>query len=443
MAAAAVVVAAASCNKQPQTPVNPSEQAAYEEFNREYTTICEEYTQVCNVTINNPAYQGEDFAAARETATVALSGVQQNLDNLSHWAEESYQKGTLANDLDEILNEISKKGGIQEQLTQILNRFSYDIADVDAMAAFMLEYEVACASVTQVYNVTVNNPDYQGEDYEFARNNAAMFLSGISQNLETLLQWATEANDQGKLSQEINEILGNITKDGGIQDQLTQVLNAFDYNVTEVKSMYEVMEAYNNILAQYTQVYNSTVNNPEYQGEDYEYARTDAAMYLSGIQQNIEDQIYNYAMEAYEAGNLQEVVNDILGSITKDGGFQDQLTQVINRFQFNVNEVAAMNEFIEAYNGLMAQYTQVYNTVNSPEYAAAKYDEIKEQVLAILSGIAQNLEDFQTEAMECYEAGTMQESLEGLLNNIYKTGGYQEQISSAYNLFMDTVAEIK
>lgn len=89
--------------------------AAMEQFFMEYESLSQQFTMVYNVIA-----AGENEAIVEEYLTV-MNGIYQNMSILQIWASESYEAGTLANDLDEILSQFE---GIQIQLTQCLNSYN-------------------------------------------------------------------------------------------------------------------------------------------------------------------------------------------------------------------------------------------------------------------------------------------------------------------------------
>lgn len=89
--------------------------AAMEQFFMEYESLSQQFTMVYNAIA-----AGENEAIVEEYLTV-MNGIYQNMSTLQTWANESYEAGTLANDLDEILSQFES---IQIQLTQCLNSYN-------------------------------------------------------------------------------------------------------------------------------------------------------------------------------------------------------------------------------------------------------------------------------------------------------------------------------
>lgn len=119
IAMAALSVMAISCNKNTM-----SDDQAYEEFAKDYESVQIAFTQVGNVTIWNEDYMDPKYDDAIMEISPVFYGIQSEIENLSNWAEDCYQRGCLAAELDSLLNAIHGPKGIEEQLTSWLNLFN-------------------------------------------------------------------------------------------------------------------------------------------------------------------------------------------------------------------------------------------------------------------------------------------------------------------------------
>ena len=104
--------------------VNPDD-AAYEQFAQEYESLSQQWTMVYNTIA-----AGERTEIVEEYLAV-MNGIYQNMQDLETWADDSYNAGTLAQDLDEILGSFE---GIQLQLTQCLNAYNAAVEDATGIS---------------------------------------------------------------------------------------------------------------------------------------------------------------------------------------------------------------------------------------------------------------------------------------------------------------------
>ncbi|MCQ2145126.1 MAG: hypothetical protein MJY72_05245 [Bacteroidales bacterium] len=399
-----------------------TDDAAYEEFFIAFEELQKQWTMVNNSTANNTDLEGEWYDEAKDQAAVILSGIAQNMQTLQTWAEESYNNGTLAGDLDEILASFED---IQIQLTQCLNLFNDTVANIDAMNEFMKEYESLSQQFTQVYNSTLNNPEITlsaaQEEY------FTPILNGIQQNMATLQTWAEESYENGTLAEELDEILASFEE---IQIELTQFLNLFNDTLEAEDKAYEQFDQeFQSLSEQWTMAYNSTIRSEEYDLSEEELEEYTAI--LNGIYQNMQD-LQTWADESYNNGTLATDLEEILSQFE---GIQIQITQYLNRFNGDQAEKMAYEAFASEFESLSQQWTMAYNSTIRNE----DYDLSEEQIAtytAILNGIYQNMQDLQTWADESYSNGTLAQDLDEILASFE---GIQRQITQYLNLFNDEV----
>lgn len=108
---------------------------AYVAFAAEFENLQQQWTMIYNATVGNKKYENEKCEPVIEEMTPALNGIQQQMQTLLTWADESYEAGTLAADLEEIFSNFE---GIQILLTQFYNAFN----DAIEIALFSLEINV-------------------------------------------------------------------------------------------------------------------------------------------------------------------------------------------------------------------------------------------------------------------------------------------------------------
>ena len=224
-----------------------------------------------------------------------------------------------------------------------------DMTEQQAAEAFMAEYESLSQQFTMVYNTTVNNEDYQGEAYTSIINEMTPVLNGIQQNMSQLQTWAEESTKKASLAADLDEILAEFE---GIQTQLTQFINTFNDAIAGVNNNMAAeafMSEYESLSQQFTMVYNTTVNNEDYQGEAYTSIIDEMTPVLNGIQQNM-SQLQTWAQESMEAGTLAADLDEILAEFE---GIQTQLTQFINTFNAAVNDITTGIKGIENNNSEM------------------------------------------------------------------------------------------
>lgn len=336
-------VVLAGCKKNQPAYDN---ETAYQQFAQSIEEIEKQWTMVYNVTVNNEEnaeMYGENPAYLEivDNAAFALSGVQQNIETKKTWAEESYQAGTLGNDLDEILGSLEE---LQIQLTQVLNVYNDAVKALGQDAAYE-ELAMAIESLeqqwTMVYNATVNNADdaaLYGEmpEYQEIVANASTALSAVQQNLAAKKTWIEESYQAGTLAEDAEEIYSTFEE---IQIQLTQTLNVYNAAVaelggSELDAIYdELVAAWDQLDAQWYMVYNVTVNNSEdaakakAKGKEgiYEEIVFQASVNLTAVRTTLQEKLalMDYS---YEDGTLLDKAEEIYMSFETD--IQIPLTQI-------------------------------------------------------------------------------------------------------------------
>lgn len=208
----------------------------------EIQALQQQFTMTYNATVNNqddadlyslcPGYD-----TLISNVSDVLNGVSQTIEGYFQWIEESVEKGTLAEEAEEI--RASFETGVQIPLTNAKNLYD------DGLKNFPLYFELYQAiqgmngleqQWTMVYNATVNNEEdkatYAGVTaYEDLVNEVTSILSGIAQNIDTLKTWVEESCTNLVLVDDANDIYQQMEP---IQMQLTQAKNRYDDGLAEI-----------------------------------------------------------------------------------------------------------------------------------------------------------------------------------------------------------------
>lgn len=449
LVAAAVL---AGCKKND----GPKQEAAYEEFAIAIEEMEKQWTMVYNVTAGNEEnaviYAGnEDYEKLVAEVNVMLSGVAQTIDIKKTWAEESFQAGKLASDLDEILSTF--ENDIQIPLTQILNYYNDAVEELTPSSPLAEELFLALEQYeqqwTMVYNVTVGNEENEkyaglpGFDDMLAGLNT--MLSGIQQTINVKKAWVEESAAAGTLEQDAEEIYS--TFEGDIQLPLTQVMNLYNDSVESYNLYFEIYSEIEGLEQQWTMVYNTTVNNPDYDKyaghPGYDKLISETTSLLNGIYRTISTK-KSWAEESLAAGTLAEDAEELMASFEND--VQKPLTQAMNLFEDQALNFPAYEDMCMMIEDLYAQWSMVYNaTVNNTEHKEAygelpAYQELVNNVTFLLNGISQSIATKMTWVEESCEKLTLVEDAEEIMAT-FETD-VQIPLTNAKNLYDDTLAEI-
>lgn len=203
---------------------------------------------------------------------------------------------------------------------------------------------------------------------------------------------------------------------------------------------------------QWTNVYNATVNNNEYSVlfsgyQPYEDLCENVGFILSGISQTIEIK-KTWAEECYASSTLAANLQEILNTFKTD--IQEPLEQAKNLFDDGIAEIDPLapmaEELFLALDDLEQQWTMVYNaTVNNEENNTKygenpEYQELCNNVGALLSGIQQTISTKKIWVEEALKDGTLPEVYE----EIYASFEPEIQIplTQANNVYNDGVAAL-
>lgn len=450
LVAAAVL---AGCKKND----GPKQEAAYEEFAIAIEEMEKQWTMVYNVTAGNEEnaviYAGnEDYEKLVAEVNVMLSGVAQSIETKKTWAEESFQAGKLASDLDEILSTF--ENDIQIPLTQILNYYNDAVEELTPSSPLAEELFLALEQyeqqLTMVYNVTVNNQEnaekFAGNPaYETLCESVTVMLSSVQQTINVKKTWIEESFAAGTLEQDAEEIYSSFEND--IQIPLTQALNLYNDTVeklSETDSLFEeLMLAIESLEQQWTMVYNVTVGNEEnekYAGlPGFDDMLAGLNTMLSGIQQTINVK-KAWVEESAAAGTLEQDAEEIYSTFESD--IQIPLNQVMNLYNDSVESYNLYFEIYSEIEGLEQQWTMVYNTtVNNPDYdkyaGYPGYDKLISETTSLLNGIQRTILTKKSWAEESLAAGKLAEEAEELMASL--ENDVQIPLTQAMNFFNDQV----
>lgn len=199
--------------------------AAYEQFAKELDSNQAMWTQLGNSTFGEIA-EKPYYQKVMDELYSSYTAFQHSFAALQTWADESYEAGTLCEDLDEIL---AGFGPIQIQMTQFKNVFDARVAELEANEATFEELTQAVNGLneywTMVLNSTVNAPEY--EDFPAlteALDEQLAILNSIAQIIKTKQQWILESYENETIVAEKDEILASFEE---VQILLTQFMTSF------------------------------------------------------------------------------------------------------------------------------------------------------------------------------------------------------------------------
>lgn len=389
---------------------------AFETFEAEYRSLQQQYTMAYNATVgneeNNELYaENEAYEALVEQVSALLSGIAQTIETKMTWATESYEALSLAEELEELL--LSFESDVQIPLTQALNVYNSGILALDndlAFEAFNAEYESWCAQYTQIYNVTFGSLTGEEPYYGKLEDELYSACTALMQVLQTKMTWAEESYEAETLAVDLEEILSTIEAD--FQIPATQFLNAFNDRLARlqlIESSYEeIMMAISGnggLEAQWTQVYNVTYLNEEYEDEIYTEKKDELLPILTALTQQIEA-LKTWATESYEAETLPEDLDEIYASF--EPMFQIPLSQYINLF----NDTVGLYKHVHDRNlEVTLLWTETLKaTVSNPEYTQdERYTEFLMPYTLKMMAINREIGEEMTAATAAYKADTLAE----------------------------------
>ncbi|MCQ2148144.1 MAG: hypothetical protein MJZ16_11610, partial [Bacteroidales bacterium] len=294
------------------------EDKAYELFASELEQLQKNVTMVRNVTLNNEENKPYITEEIEDQALAYLSAIDQTIATKQTWAEESYNAGTLAADLDEILSTFEE---VNILLTQYMNWFNDQMSAAHNDAA-MEEISVAIEGLnkqlTQMMNSTVYNEDEAAWLDEETFNSITAIFSGISQQIMTRQTWAEESWSKVTLADDLDQIYKEFEP---IQIAMTQAQNVFFDAVDQAKND----SAFEAFFGEY-EMYQMQLTNLVKLANEAE--NEEALSAISAVNQQLE-QLMTWATESYEAGTLFDEYEEIVSNFP---GIQALINQVKNTY---------------------------------------------------------------------------------------------------------------
>ncbi|MCQ2110002.1 MAG: hypothetical protein MJY79_00715, partial [Bacteroidaceae bacterium] len=313
-----------------------TDEEAAELFMTEYESLQKQFTMVYNTTVNADSIEMKADSAFISRQTFILNSIYKNMAELETWAMESMEAGTLAQDVEEILASFEN---IQIQLTQFYNTFWEELnggeddptlSNEEAWMMFVEDfgefYDLLNLDVENLLNIffgeMIDSADITMEDVAAIVGDSA--IMEIQYNFDLAKKVVGEfyaraeaSYNNGTFGEQYYDFMAEV--DESIEyviERLSDSLEAIVEKVAREIVSQMFMQAVEQAQIGLTQIYNATINNPDYEKYSAELESlipefNKISMYLQSI--------VDTASVYYENGVLVDRIDEISDMLDKLG----------------------------------------------------------------------------------------------------------------------------